>query len=159
VHIAAIPNDLYFAGCSIAPSVALWRGRREAAIVGGIQYVWVVGLTLSPWGVPLEADVATVADGLTLAACVYLALRSRAYWLIWLGSAAALSFLTDLLMLATPGLSHWAYVSALRCWSFVFYPVLLYGALARPRAVGRERSAFRLGWASADRRPPQPAVS
>jgi hypothetical protein len=97
---------------------------------------------------PVGVWMLLCCDLAMLGACALAAARADRYWVIWAGSLAFLSVLTDVMGLALPGvISHWALFSADEVWWVLIGVVIAWGVLGArggsTRPVGPSAPRFR----------------
>jgi hypothetical protein len=129
-HIPQLDPRVLWTLAYAAALVAAWRGGWEGRVVGVLL---AVNVTLAVLFDLSSAGAGLLIDGVSLAVCLAVTLRSGRYWTVWVAGAQLLMLVTDMLELLF-GLGVWAYLSAQIVWSYVFDTALLVGSLLTPRA-------------------------
>ena len=141
-----IPEWVHLLLCAVVGGIAAWKGRwRERAAAAAwvlIGWVWpyVTGRYLcSHWCVggphPLRPWLSLADDLALLIVYVLVAWRADRYWIVWTGSFAMLSMLTDALAIVVPGTTIWAYASADIVWMYFSAATIIWGCLERGRVA------------------------
>lgn len=128
VQIDRIPLWFTWTWTLAAIAAGRWRGGFAGRVVAAILAIQLARGTF--WDIPFAQTVA--ADLLTLAVCLALVLRGCRWWTVWAAASALLSVCTDVLRIAIPGLTPWAFYSAQVAWFHVLGAALLGGALTQP---------------------------
>jgi hypothetical protein len=128
LHISEIPFWLVTTFALSGAGLGLLRGGRDGAVAAVVVLAQSALGWMFDWP-PLRGIPVDVA---TLAVCLTLVLRGRAYWTVWAAGSALLSVLTQLLWIF-PGISLWAFYSAQQAWYLVLIGAVGVGALTRRR--------------------------
>jgi hypothetical protein len=75
----------------------------------------------------LRVQLALFDDLILLSACALAALRADRYWVLWAGSLALLSVLTDAVVLSVPELTYWEFAAADTVWWFLTGAAIAWG--------------------------------
>jgi hypothetical protein len=117
---------------------ALWRGRSDERLAGAVcisaaiaSFALAAPASLRYSGV--EVGVLAV-DLLTLAAFIYIAIRTDRFWPLWVSGLQLTTSIAHLLKALDPGLVPIAYATAGRFWA---YPILIIIAVGTWRSHQR----------------------
>jgi hypothetical protein len=120
--------------------LAIWRGRDyERLAAAAVLADWALSMMVfksrsedTQWAVLL-------VDFSQFAVLIWIALRSRRFWPLFMGGFALLQILTHLAHAMGTGVTGWAYLTATRAWSYLILLTIAYGAWTAPRhAVSTE---------------------
>ena len=112
-------------------SYALWKGRRDertTALVclGATAASYLMIRTSDFRYVGVELGV-LIVDALTLAAFIFVALRSDRFWPLWVSGLQLTTSVAHLLKALQPDLVPIAYAAAGRLWSYPILVILIIG--------------------------------
>jgi len=135
---------LYWTLLTLTCGYALTRGRTDERLVAAVCLVAsvVTAFALSPWrqrysGV--ETDELLV-DIVTLAAFVFVALRSNRFWPLWVAGLQLTTSMSHMLKAVDLGLVPQAYAAAEKFWSYPILLILAVGTWRGHRRSKREAS-------------------
>lgn len=140
---------LYWTLLTLTCGYALTIGRSDERIVGAVCIIAsvVTAFALSSWR-QRYSEVETgelLVDMVTLAAFVFVALRSQRFWPLWVAGLQLTTSMSHMLKAVDLGLGPQAYAAAEKFWS---YPILLILAVGTWRGH-RRMIAQRRGSAAA----------
>jgi cytochrome bd-type quinol oxidase subunit 2 len=117
---------VYWCLIALVVMVAWRRGSPDSRAVAAICVAASIGslYQVSPWGAeasPIHPAIAAM-DVLTLAAFVFIALRSEYFWPLWIAGLQLTTTMSHMFRIFYPDLVDVAYDAAMRMWS---YPLLI----------------------------------
>jgi hypothetical protein len=121
---------------------ALWRGRQDERVVAMVCIAAVAASRLA--FSPLSVRYTSVEGGLlfidlaVLAAFVFVALRSRRFWPLWVAGLQLTTSMAHLMKAVDESLMPMAYGAAIALWS---YPILIILAIGTWRGHQRRKVA------------------
>ena len=144
LHLFRIPDWFNVGFDCVVALVAFWRGAWRARAIAACQVVldaWSFGVCLAwaCWGPGRPSIMAWRPMGehaVLLAVCLACVWRTDRYWVLWAGSLALLSIVTDT-MSFIPEVSPWASGSANLVWSYSLNATVLVGVWPSVRARWR----------------------
>lgn len=113
--------------------VAVWRGRdSERLAATGVLAGWALSMVVArsrsndtQWGI-------FAVDALLLLLFLWLALRSRRFWPLFVAAFQLLMVLTHFASILDAGVSGWAYLTANLIWSYMVVLTIGYAAWTAP---------------------------
>lgn len=115
-------------------ATAAWRGSdNERLAASGVLAGWALSMVVArarsnetQWGV-FGVDV------ILLALFLWIALRSRRFWPLFVAGFQLLMVFTHVARLLDAGVSGWAYLTAKLVWSYLIVLTIAYGAWTAPQ--------------------------
>lgn len=136
---------LFFLLLVLVAVYAFWRGSRDERFVASVCVVGALAsaFLLRPMGTrwqSVEIGILIVDVGV-FAGFLFVALRSRRFWPLWVAGLQLTTTMGHLLKGLSPDLLPQAYGAALQFWS---YPILLILAVGTWRSYARRRAEEQL---------------
>src|SRR5690349_16767063 len=110
-------------------AIAYWRGAEDERLAAtALLANWGLTVLIVKVGDRGASWASVVIDGALLGIYVWLALRSRRYWPLFVAAFQVLIMVTHLGRAADPSISTWAYMTAGIVWSYCGLFAIGYGA-------------------------------
>jgi len=115
-------------------AVAVWRGRdHERLAAGALLAAWALSMVVFKARSEETQWAVMIVDSGLLAVYGWIALRTRRYWPLFLGAFQFLAVVTHGAHALDAGVSGWAYITAIRVWTYLGLFAIGYGAWTAPR--------------------------
>lgn len=112
--------------------MAVWRGRDDERLAAAAVLAdWALTVFVYKVRDEMQWGVLAVDTGQFLV-LLWIAMRSRRYWPLFMGGFALLQVVTHLARMLDPGVTGWSYITAGVFWSYLLLFTIGYGAWTAP---------------------------
>lgn len=128
-----LPAYVWPATVMTACALAVWRGGpNERLAAGGMLACWALSMVAYQRGLDTEWGILAI-DVVGLALFVWIALRSRRFWPLFVAGFQLLAVATHLAQGLDAGVSGWAYITAEIIWGYLVAFTIAAAAWTTPR--------------------------
>ncbi len=115
-------------------AVAVWRGRdNERLAAGALLAAWALSMVVFKARSEETQWAVLIVDSSLLAVYGWIALRTRRYWPLFLAAFQFLAVITHGAHALDTAVSGWAYITAIRVWTYLGLFAIGYGSWTAPR--------------------------
>jgi hypothetical protein len=125
------PNWFNFSVWGAAGVIPMWRGGREAVVLGVMSQATVAQYLIFPATPDNYISLHLTEDVFFFGIIIWCILTARAYWIVWMGSAGLFLLASYAVKLASPQFSLSALLVLERMVGLIYLTLLIYGGTRR----------------------------